>query len=241
MFENVQVWSGLGYRALDGCLDYGKRAVIERASMERNGQRPDIDDQIVFKSFKSKESLDDWVVQEIKRNLSKDELRAQDIMVAVPEALPFFASTSGIRDKLRKEEIKFHLVGKDTPQDAFWDGDSVAICNLYHARANEAPMVYVIDANTSWHSKYDTARIRNRLYSAMTRSKAWVRVVGIGKDMELLAEEYERIKSNGFRFDFAYPTRQEQSELRIYFGKPEKPHSSQILSIFKEWWQTRWI
>jgi superfamily I DNA and RNA helicase len=216
MFENIGIWSALGYESLDGDLDYGKHVVIGRRPEEGN-TLPDIDDQIVFKSFKSQETLDTWLIEEIKRNLGEDELRAQDIMIVVPAVNLFFSCTSTLRRRLMKEKIKFHMVGEDTPQSGFWKGESIAICNLYQVRSHEAAMVYVIDANTSWYSNYDMALIRNQLYSAMTRSNAWVRVVGIGRDMEWLAEEYERAKSQDFKFDFVYPTKQQLSSLRMAF------------------------
>ncbi|MDR1640484.1 MAG: ATP-binding domain-containing protein [Clostridiales bacterium] len=230
MFDNIQIWNDLGYELLDGRLDYGERVVIGRRPAIP--KQPDIDDQIVFRSFKSKESLDNWVVEEVKKNLADDELRAQDILIIVPEVLSFFASISAIKNKLDKEMIKCHVVGKDTPQYKFWNGESIAICNLYQARSHEAAMVYVIDANTSWHSKYEMTLIRNQLYSAMTRSKTWVRVVGAGKDMDLLVEEYERAKSKDFKFDFVYPKKEQLSGLRMAFREHrEFPLASDIFFL----------
>jgi superfamily I DNA and RNA helicase len=239
MFENMQMWNSLGYELLDGRLDYGERVVIGRRPVEPEIKQPDIDDQIVFKSFKSKEELDSWVFEEIMRNVKEDELRIQDIMIIVPDALSAFASTKEIESKLRNTRIRSHSVGINTPQNAFWSSDffaiyntensfwsseSVVICNLYQARSHEAAMVYVIDADTSWYSNYDMALIRNRLYSAMTRSKAWVRVVGVGKDMDWLVEEYERVKSKDFKFEFVYPTKQEIARLRMAFrDRKEEP------------------
>jgi superfamily I DNA and RNA helicase len=93
-------------------------------------------------------------------------------------------------------------------------------------------MVYVIDAETSWHTNYEMAPIRNQLYSAMTRSKAWVRVVGAGKDMDLLVEEYERAKSKNFKFDFVYPTKEQLLGLRMAFReRREFPLASDIFFL----------
>ncbi|MDR1641607.1 MAG: ATP-binding domain-containing protein [Clostridiales bacterium] len=124
------------------------------------------------------------------------------------------------------------MVGEDNPQDEFWNGDSVAICNLFKARSNEAPMVYVIDAHTSFFSKFDAAKARNLLYSAMTRSKAWVRVSGFGKEMDSLVSEYERIKSKGFKLDFVYPTRHNVLRL-VYREARDEPIVSDPLYLRK--------
>ncbi|MDR1642991.1 MAG: ATP-binding domain-containing protein [Clostridiales bacterium] len=226
MFEIIHMWKDMGYEVLDGCLDYGKRVVMGRSRIGWLDRHSDIDDQMVFKSFKSKEEHDTWVVKEIKRNLTNEGMQAQDIMVIVPERLKIVTDTQAIQDKLRHEGIPYYLVGEDFAKNEFWNGvfwkrESISICSLLKARSNEAPMVYIIDAQTSFFSKYDTAGARNLLYSAMTRSTARVRVVGFGKQMDGLLQEYDRIKNNGFKFDFVYPTKQQQSYMRAVFREAE--------------------
>jgi superfamily I DNA and RNA helicase len=197
----------LGYKAVDGCLDYGKHVVIGRVSTDDKLSDIDIDDQIVFKSFESEEEHATWVAQEIIRNVTEDGMQARDIMIVVTAAQLLYKGTSSIRDKLSNEKISCHIVGDDNPGDEFWKGESVAVANLFKARSNEAPMVYVVHAQNALFTKYDAVLIRNCLYSAITRSTAWVRVVGVGEEMDSLVEEYERIKSKGFLFDFVYPNR----------------------------------
>src|SRR3712207_8954592 len=43
-------------------------------------------------------------------------------------------------------------------------------------------------------SSVNLARVRNRLFTAITRSKAWVRVTGVGPGMVELMEEFAAIK-----------------------------------------------
>ncbi|MDR1644114.1 MAG: ATP-binding domain-containing protein [Clostridiales bacterium] len=208
MFENIELWSDLGYEVIDGCLDYGKHVVLARTQLLQ-GNYSGIDDQIVFKSFKSEEEHDAWVFREIRRNLNEDGLRGRDIMVVVPERQLLSTGSRGIRYMLEDNGIKCHLVAIDCEEDAFWNGDSIPISNIFKARSNEAPMVYVIQAQTSYFSKHELTRTRNSIYAAMTRSKAWVRVVGIGEQMDRLAEEYDQIKNKGFLFDFIYPIKRQ--------------------------------
>ena len=49
----------------------------------------------------------------------------------------------------------------------------------------------------------------------MTRSKAWVRVVGVGEQMEALKVEYEKVKEKEFTLDFIYPTEEQRKYLNI--------------------------
>ena len=65
---------------------------------------------------------------------------------------------------------------------------------------------------------YELERIlalRNRLFTAVTRSKAWVRVLGTGSYMEKLMEEYEEVKNHNFELEFVYPTKAERERLNI--------------------------
>ena len=49
----------------------------------------------------------------------------------------------------------------------------------------------------------------------MTRSKAWVRVSGLGADMEVLIQEFNRIKEENFQLQFVYPNEQQRKNMRI--------------------------
>ena len=55
-------------------------------------------------------------------------------------------------------------------------------------------MVYVINAQDCDSIGHNLATIRNQLFVAITRSKAWVRVVGIGPGMEALRAEYDAVR-----------------------------------------------
>ena len=78
-------------------------------------------------------------------------------------------------------------------------------------------MVYVINAQDCFtHSlQREVARISNRLFTAITRSKAWVRVLGVGLPMAALKAEYERAKAADFELRFTYPTEEERKKIIV--------------------------
>ena len=120
-----------------------------------------------------------------------------------------------IRSQLLDKDIPNHLAGVDTTPDEFTRTDSVTFTGIQRAKGNETGMVYVVNAHDCWSSRYNLARIRNRLFTAITRSKAWVRVCGVGAAMEKLREEYQRLRRNNFELRFTYPTQKQLSRLRI--------------------------
>ena len=106
----------------------------------------------------------------------------------------------------------------DTTPDVFFseDNESIAFSGTYlEQKGNEAAIVYVINANSCFDSSYELAKNRNELFTAITRSKAWVRVVGVGANMESLIKEFERVKQNDFKLNFIYPTEAQRKHMNI--------------------------
>jgi len=103
----------------------------------------------------------------------------------------------------------------DSSRDTFFRSGSVVFSGIHRAKGNEAAMVYIVNAQDCWYSPFNLASIRNRLFSAITRSKAWVRVCGTGDRMARLVEEYETLKGNDFELRFRYPTEDELARMRI--------------------------
>ena len=226
MFEQKNLWKEIGYSVIEGELDDGKRVVLartENSSPKFLESHSDVDDLIQFKSFKTKREQDIWVASEIEKNLHEDELRADDIIVINPDPITTKDAVASIRRILYDKGIQSHVAGVDSSPDVFFDADndSVAFTGIYRAKGNEAAMVYVINAHNCFQTddintlNSDNAKIRNRLFTAMTRSKAWVRVVGVGEQMEALKVEYEKVKEKEFTLDFIYPTEEQRKYLNI--------------------------
>ena len=76
-------------------------------------------------------------------------------------------------------------------------------------------MVYIVNAEACFGSFFDLAKLRNQLFTAITRSKAWVRVLGVGSGMEGLIAEYEKVKDHRFTLDFIYPTKAQRDHMNI--------------------------
>lgn len=226
MFEQQNLWKEVGYSVVEGELQDGKHVVLARtesSSPKFLENHSPIDDLVLFKCFKTKQEQDKWVAGEIIKNLREEELRADDIIVINPDPLTTKEAVAAIRKELYDNGIQSHVAGVDSSPDVFFDceNESIAFTGIYRAKGNEAAMVYVINANDCFQSNdinmlnSDNAKIRNRLFTAMTRSKAWVRVVGVGSQMRELKKEYERVKDKNFTLDFVYPTEEQRKYLNI--------------------------
>lgn len=220
IFEQNSLWEDVGYRVADGSLVDGRRVVLERTSetspdfLERHS---DPDDIIQFKTFPSQAAQDSWLVEEITKNIKNEELVAEDILVINPDPIRTRRVVGGARAALLEKGINSSIAGVSNSPDVFFEKDVVTFTGIFRAKGNEAGMVYVINADDCFGSAYPTFRalIRNRLFTAITRSKAWVRVLGVGPEMQKLEAEFMRIKAHEFKLNFIYPTAEEKAALRI--------------------------
>ena len=220
MFDHPALWEEIGYRLREGRLEKGQRVVLERTDETSPRFLEDhslIDDIVIFKIFNSEAEQNAWLVEQIKKNVQEDELRYDDIIVIHPDPRTARERLGPIRAALYEQGIQNHLAGVDTEADVFFktEAPSVTFTGIYRAKGNEAGMVYVVNAQECDVSGPGLANLRNRLFTAITRSKAWVRVVGHGPGMERLLREFQQLKQHDFRLDFTYPTDAVLNKLRI--------------------------
>ena len=117
------------------------------------------------------------------------------------------AQVANARAALFSQQINSSLAGVSGSPDVFFESDTVTFTGIFRAKGNEAAMVYVINAHDCYDSfiPEDLARARNQLFTAITRSKAWVRVLGVGSNMDKLTKEYGAVANKNFRLEFTYP------------------------------------
>jgi superfamily I DNA and RNA helicase len=220
MFDQSELWLDVGYKILSGKLEDGQEVSLVRtqeSSPKFLEGHSEIDDLIQFHAFGSIEEQNEWVANSIKYNLDSEDLNPNDIIVINPDPISTKSAVGPIRKHLFNAGVQTHLAGVDTSPDVFFDdtGASVAFTGIYRAKGNEAGMVYIINAQHCYASWGSLARVRNQLFTAITRSKAWVRVLGVGPNMDKLVEEFERVKAQNFKLNFRYPTAEERKHLNI--------------------------
>lgn len=216
MFGNKNLWTDVGYEVVSGELKDGERVVLERtekASPRFLEEHSKIEDILKVENFIDENAQAEWVANEIEKNLKVDELRYQDIMVIHTNPFDTNSRVGVIRKLLFEKGINSHVAGTANP-DIFNEDDSITFTGIYRAKGNEAAMVYVINSQECYNG-LELARKRNILFTAITRSKAWVRITGYGEEMQALKEEFSTLKREGFKLDFVYPTEPERREMNI--------------------------
>jgi superfamily I DNA and RNA helicase len=220
MFDQPQLWEDIGYKVVEGELRPGVHVKLERDENSSPGfleSHSDTDDLVQFIKFDTQAEQNEWVVEQIYKNLHEEELSPNDIVVINTDPLRTRSNLGPIRKGLLRLNVPNHLAGVDTVADVFFrpEGDSVTFTGIHRAKGNEAGMVYIVNADECQASVGSLSRVRNRLFTAITRSKAWVRVLGVGDAMEEMIGEYKRIRSENFALSFTYPTVDQRGKIEI--------------------------
>ena len=219
MFANSQLWRDIGYRARDDELTDGAPTTLYRTTDTSPSfleSHWDILDLVKFMCFDTEGDQAEWLAEEISKNLKEDELQHDDIVVVNPDPRTTEDQIGPIRKRLWDMKINSHLAGEHNP-DVFFQPtrQSITFSGVHRAKGNEAGMVYVINAHDCNTGTLNLARLRNRLFTAITRSKSWVRVVGVGSRMKDLVFEFEQLQESGFKLKFKYPTKAERKDIMI--------------------------
>lgn len=219
MFDQDHLWYDIGYKARGEVVPGGMAGLYRttESSPKFLEEHSDLSDLIQFHVFDSAEQQNDWVARQLEENLTRDELRYDDLMVINPNPFTSRKNLGPLRSLLLDRDIKNHLAGVDLSADVFFapEQESVTFTGINRAKGNEAAMVYVVNAQEGNEDRVNLATIRNRLFTAITRSKAWVRVCGVGDEMRKLQEEFESVREAAFELQFRYPTEEEKKRLRI--------------------------
>ncbi len=220
MFDNPKLWTDVGYNVASGELEEGREVALRRTedtSPSFLEKHSNIDELIQFHRFESEEDQAQWLAKAISKNLGEEELRHDDIVVINPDPRSTRGRVGLVRQHLHDMGIHSHLAGVDTDADTFYrqDAASITLTGIYRVKGNEAGMVYVINAQDCNDPARNLASIRNQLFTAITRSKSWIRVLGVGSRMDSLIAEFKKLKESDFVLRFLYPTAEQREKLRI--------------------------
>ena len=229
-FDQPSMWTDIGYMAKSGILDAGREVTLVRAPRSypqffSNLLSPD--DAVASHTFESRDAQYAWIAQEIKRNIEDEELDPDDIMVVLTDPISQKSEFYQLRRHLDSYGIKSELAGITSDRDAFLQSGSVTVSGIFRAKGNEAPMVYIVNADHCAIG-HELIRLRNILFTGITRSRAWVRICGVGLGMATLQGEIESVSKNNYELTFTVPDTEELERIRRINRDRTKQEKGQI-------------
>ena len=217
LFNDLQLWKDIGYSVKSGKLNYGNTVTLKRkvsATPEYFNELIDKQEAIITKCFDDVYEQYEWVSKQIRENIKNDELDPDDILVVFPDAYSAKSQYTRFRDVLLNKGINSILAGVNADRDTFRVDGCVTCSSIYRAKGNEAPMVYIVNAEHCTRGA-EMITLRNTLFTAITRSRAWVRICGVADEMNILQTEMNKCINSDFELKFKIPSESDLEKMRL--------------------------
>lgn len=161
---------------------------------------------IQCKSFDNRKQELEWIIDDIDKNIQEEELKPEEIAIIALDGRTKFTNSEyqQLFEGLKDRAIKAVRIGKDTSADIFRSEGCVTITSVFRAKGNEASLVYVYGFENIASSS-DIVKQRNIAFTAMTRTKGWLNLTGVGENSKFLFREIQEILEEVGRVKFIVP------------------------------------
>jgi superfamily I DNA and RNA helicase len=220
MLESAEHWEDVGYEVLSGPPKTGEPVHIIRPSKNSPLQVPavqgfpllhwekavDIEAEVHWVASSIKDFISAGVAPEEILVISLDDRHAKAYLAKIAEQLSLLgiASNNVIADPYN--EPPFMLTGK------------VSLSTVYRAKGNEAAAVFAVGVDAL---EIKSRGGRNKIFTAFTRSKAWLRVSGIGPLAGRVFAELKIASDNAPEMKFIMPDLREIDTIQRGFSKKQ--------------------
>ena len=217
MPSSPNVWEAIGYESSTEIKDGEEVTLYRTSKTSPELLKVDRDEIIEFLSYENFTELKKALIQSLRNDINKEMLLPSDIMIIDMDAIGSLTNRASIMTMINMEDnyegdLSIHMAGSLSPED-FFRKDSIVYTSVFRAKGNETFMVYIVNAQRCINSLVPRSD-RNALFTAITRSKGWVKVMGYGEEMTVLCKEFEQVKNNDFKLYFEhYPTEDERKQL----------------------------
>lgn len=186
VLESADHWQDVGYDVLTGPLETGK---VVRVSRPKENSPLSIDGGIPLISWKAHQNIDyevAWVVAEV-RSFIKGGLAAEEVVVISLDDRHARNYFSRLSEALSEQGIATNnIIADPYNEPPFTLAGMVTLSTVYRAKGNEAAAIIVLGVDAV---STRTRAGRNKIFTAFTRSKAWLRVSGISPKADGLFKE----------------------------------------------------
>jgi superfamily I DNA and RNA helicase len=178
MLESAEHWQDVGYEVLSGPLIVGKPVEVLRP--DSNSPLQISSDGVKLIDWYSGSSLSDeinWVTKQIQQFIALG-LQPDEIAVISLDDRHAKVYLSQIAERLALDGVvSNNIIADPYNEPPFTILGRVSLSTVYRAKGNEAAVIFAVGVDA-----VDTkARNgRNKLFTAFSRSKAWLRVSGVG-------------------------------------------------------------
>ncbi|AGB72549.1 MULTISPECIES: DEAD/DEAH box helicase [Rhizobium] len=220
MLESAEHWEDVGYEVLSGPLQTGKPVEVLRPDRNSPLNIADIPGWPTIETFVARnlEEEVDWVLAQIASfiggGLEPDEIlvvalddrHARGYLTRIAEGLSLVGVSSNNVIADPYNEPPFTISGK------------ITLSTVYRAKGNEAAAVIAVGIDAVETRLRDG---RNKIFTAFTRSKAWLRVSGVFRAGAPIITELQTAIANAPKISFVMPDLNEIETIQRGFSKKQ--------------------
>lgn len=226
VIKSVEDWNSLGYvtnSKASGNFSQNEEVVVERTRLNTPSLYETNIDELI--NTKSHETMDDevsWLVKQVANDVQLEGLNPSDILIVCADDKSFKSYYKKISSALDDLGIDVHNINADKYSITdFSVNNKVTYSTIHKAKGNESYSVYVIGCEVLFYSP--NVRNRNLLFTAMTRTKGWLSMSGVGHFSENLFREIQLAKSNFPYLRFNYPDANLLRSIELDLNRKENP------------------
>lgn len=208
--ENNNHWTDLGFEVEEGDSSDNCEMTISRPFENSPIKTNEFfkEDSIQIEIFDDVTKECEFVCAKIINDIRNENLRPDDISVIGIDNKHIKVYFNIIEKILSENNIySFNLLNASNNNIRYSIENRVTLSTLNKAKGNESGMVYIVGTEYAFLNK-DYIIDRNKIFTAITRSKGWVVLTGFEKANQC-KKEMELLKQNGYKFIFKQPSEYE--------------------------------
>jgi superfamily I DNA and RNA helicase len=209
MLEDAGSWRSIGYEIREGdVLEAGREIVITRPKENSPNRIEAIykgdQELVVARVFEKRQEELEWIAGSISNDIKQEGVAAEQVVVISLDSRRAKEYMAALQLRLLDEDIASAIPGLVDSSAAFAEPGRVTLSTVHRAKGNEAPIIYILSFD-SLYDYVDELTNRNRAFTSISRSKAWVRITGTGSQMKSARREINRILEDVPNFAFQFP------------------------------------
>ena len=208
--ENNNHWKDLGFDVEKGDSSDNCEMIISRPFENSPIKTNEFfkEDSIQIEIFDDVNKECEYVCSKIINDIRNENLRPDDISVIGIDNKHIKVYFNIIEKILNQNNIySFNLLNASNNNIRYSIENRVTLSTLNKAKGNESGMVYIVGTEYAFLNK-DYIIDRNKIFTAITRSKGWVVLTGFEKANQC-KKEMELLKQNDYKFLFKQPSEYE--------------------------------
>ncbi|MEM7726235.1 MAG: ATP-binding domain-containing protein [Cyanobacteria bacterium P01_A01_bin.45] len=213
---NKQDWDKIGYQVTGDFRRSGSSITIHRPPEYSPNPIPELwgEPVLYFENYASRQEELTVLAENIMHNIVHDGFNlSRDILIVI---LGSNAQASELENQvaeyLMEQGIDIYIPSSPKPNtlsfewqnsqpNVFWYKNALTVSRVPRAKGNEANIVYVLGFENVARNESDI-NLRNQLFVALTRTKGWANLSGVGNYP--MYEEMRKVIESGNTFTFTY-------------------------------------